>query len=142
MRELVYTGFLHGRGRLIVSSFLIKNMFFHWKEGEKFFAQHLVDYDWIINGGVGNWSWMAGSGADSAPYFRILSPIIQAKTKDPECKYIKQWIPELKDVEIEHIHEWDKYYHLYPNVDYPKPIIDHSSSAKKTIEKYKKALYG
>jgi len=141
MRELVHTGFLHGRGRLIVSSFLIKNMFFHWKEGEKFFAQYLVDYDWIVNGGVGNWSWMAGSGADSTPYFRILSPIIQGKTKDPECEYIKQWLPELKDVPNEHVHEWYKYYHLYPNVNYPKPVLDYSSSAKKTIEKYKKALY-
>ena len=139
MIELNTTGFLHNRGRLIVSSFLVKNLFFHYAHGERYFAQHLVDYDPCNN--IGGWGWISGSHVDTQPYFRILSPILQSQHYDYECEYIKHWIPELKDVENKHIHEWHKYHHLYPNVNYPKPIIDYSSSAKKVIEKYKKALY-
>ena len=138
-RQLLQTGFMENRGRLIVSSFLVKNMFFHYSEGEKFFSKYLADVDRFSN--LGGWGWISGSHADSSPFFRILSPIIQSQKSDPECKYIKKWLPELKDVPNEHVHEWYKYYHLYPNVNYPKPVLDYSSSAKKTIDKYKKALY-
>ena len=71
----------------------------------------------------------------------MLSPISQSQKWDPDCIYIKQWLPELKDVENKHIHEWHKYYPEYPNIKYPKPIVDYSKTAKKAIEKYKKALY-
>lgn len=133
------SGYMENRGRLIVSSFLVKNLFFHWAEGEKWFANTLFDYDPENNSG--GWQWTSGSGTDSQIYFRVLSPISQSLRFDPDCLYIKKWIPELKDVPNDHIHEWNKYYHLYPNIKYPKPIIDYSSTAKKAIEKYKKALY-
>ncbi|QKF94182.1 photolyase protein with FAD-binding domain [Fadolivirus algeromassiliense] len=71
----------------------------------------------------------------------MIFTVLQSQRFDPDCEYIKKWIPELKDVENKHIHEWHKYYNLYLDVKYPKPIIDYSTSAKKTIEKYKKALY-
>lgn len=139
MRELNTSGFMHNRGRLIVSSFLVKNLFFHYAEGEKYFAQTLFDYDPSNN--LGGWGWISGSHVDTQPYFRVLSPVSQSLRFDPDCLYIKKWIPELKDVPNDHIHEWHKYYHLYPKIKYPKPIIDYSSTAKKAIEKYKKALY-
>ena len=139
MRELNVTGFMHNRGRLIVSSFLVKNMFFHYAEGEKYFAQHLVDYDPANN--IGGWAWISGSSVDSQQYFRVLSPISQSLRFDTDCLYIKKWIPELKDVPNEHIHEWGDNYDNYPDVAYPKPILDYSETAKKVIKKYKEALY-
>ena len=142
MRELNMSGFMHNRGRLIVASFLVKNLFFNPNEGEKYFANHLVDFDPIVNGsGSGNWAWVAGNGVDTQPFFRVFSPILQSQHYDSECEYIKKWIPELKDVDNKHIHEWNKYYELYPDIKYPEPIVDYSSTAKKAIEKYKKALY-
>jgi len=131
-------GFLHNRGRLIVASFLTKNMYFHWAEGEKYFSKWLVDLDLPNNNN--NWQFLSGSGVDVQPYFRVLNPWSQMRF-DPDCKYIKKWLPQLKDVPNEHIHEWYKYHHLYPNIDYPAPILDASVTAKKAIEKYKKALY-
>lgn len=139
LKELLNTGFMNNRGRLIVASFLVKNLFFHWAEGEKHFSKYLCDIDFANNNG--NWQWVASSGVDSSPYFRVFSPFLQSLKYDPDCIYIKKWLPELKDVENKHIHEWHKYYHLYPKVKYPKPIVDYSSTAKKAIEKYKKALY-
>lgn len=138
MRELK-SGIVHNRARLIIASFLVKNMFWSPFEGEKYYAKYLADYDFIIN--LLNWSWVSGGGHDTMPFFRIFSPVSQSKTWDFECKYIKKWIPELKDIPNDHIHEWDNYYHLYPNVNYPKPMLDISSTAKKAIEKYKKGLY-
>lgn len=138
MRQLK-SGYVENRARLIVASFLIKDMFWSPFEGEKYYAKYLTDYDWIVN--ILNWQWVSGGGHDTMPFFRVFSPFRQSLQYDTDCKYVKQWIPELKDVPNEHIHEWDKYYHLYPHVNYPKPMLEHSSSAKKTIEKYKKALY-
>ncbi len=138
-KELLTTGFMHNRGRLIVGSFLVKNLFFHWAEGEKFFSNHLIDLDLPNN--TNNWLWLSSAGVDSQPFFRIFSPILQSKQYDQKCEYIKKWLPELKNVENKHIHEWYKYYKLYSNINYPEPIIDYSISAKKTIEKYKNALY-
>lgn len=142
MNELNTTGFMHNRGRLIVSSFLVKNMFWSPHEGEKYFSQHLVDVDRAVNSsGAGNWGWVAGNGVDVQPYFRVFSPILQSKNYDKDCKYIKKWIPELENVPNVHIHEWYIHYKNYPNINYPKPILDYSKTAKKTIEKYKKALF-
>src|SRR4029079_91914 len=97
------------------------------------------DYDPCNN--IGGWGWISGSHVDTQPYFRIFSPILQSQKFDPNCEYIKKWIPELKNVPNEHIHEWYKYYHLYPNTNYPKPIIDYKKTAINAIKKYKKALY-
>lgn len=117
-------------------------MFWSPFEGEKYFSNHLCDIDWIVNSAsVGNYGWVSGGSVDTMPYFRIFNPFTQGLHFDPDCKYIKEWIPELKDVPNEHIHKWNEYYHLYPDINYPKPILDHSTSVKKTLEKYKKALY-
>lgn len=139
MRQLNKTGYIENRGRLIVASFLTKNMFFHPCDGELYFSQQLVDIDVLVN--VGNWFWVAGCGSDVQPFFRIFSPVLQSKKFDPECKYIKKWIPELENVENKHIHEWHLYYKSYPNIKYPKPILDYSKTAKEAIQKYKKGLY-
>ena len=82
-----------------------------WRIGEKYFAQNLTDYDPLVNNG--NWQWGAGSGADSQPYFRIFNPWTQSKKFDPNCVYIKKWIPELKSVPNKEIHQWDKYFQNY-----------------------------
>lgn len=138
MTELNTTGFLHNRGRLIVASFLIKNMFWDWVDGEKYFANVLIDYDPNVN--FGNWLWVAGSGVDSQPYFRIFNPWKQQEKYDPQCHYIKKFIPELRNIPIQHIHKWNDYYQDYPDINYPNPMLDYSDTAEKTIQKYKKAL--
>lgn len=135
MRQMNKTGYMHNRGRLIVSSFLIKLLLIDWKWGEKYFAQTLLDYDPSVN--TGNWGWASGSGADSQPYFRIFNPWLQSKKHDPNGEYIKKWVPELEDVPAKHLHEWDKY-HKENDVDYPKPIIDYKKQKKKALDMYEK----
>ena len=136
MRQLNETGYMHNRGRLIVASFLIKNLQINWEWGEKYFAQQLVDYDVLVNNG--NWQWVSGSGADSQPYFRIFNPWTQSEKFDKECEYIKYWLPELEAIENKHIHQWEKYY----NEDvYIKPVIDYKKSREITLKMYKKGLY-
>ena len=139
IRQLITTGYMENRARLISGSFLIKDMFWSPFEGEKFFSNYLIDLDRNVN--INNWLWLSGGGTDTMPYFRVFSPYQQSIKSDPNCEYIKQWIPELKNVPNEHIQKWNEYYDQYPNVKYPKPILDHSSNVKKTLEKYKKALY-
>jgi deoxyribodipyrimidine photo-lyase len=124
MRQLNVTGFMHNRGRLIVASFLTKDLLINWTKGERYFSQKLVDIDRSQN--VGNWNWSASYGLDSSPFLRILNPWSQSKTYDPKCEYIKKWIPELIDVKPEHIHKWDRYHKEYPDIDYPAPIVNHS----------------
>ncbi len=135
MRELNTQGTMHNRARLVVASFLTKNMFWHWKFGEQYFASRLIDYDPIVNNG--NWQWCSGSGVDAQPYFRIFNPFSQSKKYDPDAEYIKTWIPELSNVEPSHIHSWDKSNKKYLNVNYPKPFLDVSKTAKEAIKKLK-----
>ncbi len=130
MRELKTTGWLHNRARLIVGSFLTKDLHIDWLWGEKYFATKLIDYDPSVNNG--NWQWVAGTGCDAQPFFRIFNPWLQSKKFDPEAKYIKKWIPELKDVPAEHIHQWDIYHKNYPGIDYPAPMVNHSEEAERT----------
>jgi len=137
MRQLLSTGYMHNRARLIVASFLIKNLQHNWLDGEKFFAQQLVDYDVLVNNG--NWQWVAGTGADSQPYFRIFNPWSQSQKFDKEADYIKKWIPELKDIPAKDIHNWEKTYSKH-KVDYPLPIIDYKKSRELALDMYKKAL--
>jgi len=133
MRQLNKTGFMHNRVRMIVGSFLVKDMHMDWREGEKYFAQKLVDYDPSVNNG--NWQWVASTGADSQPYFRIFNPWLQQKKFDPDCIYIKEWIPELKDVNSKIIHSLHNLKYNLPN--YPKPILNHSIESKITIKMFK-----
>lgn len=138
MRQLNHTGFMHNRGRLIVASFLIKTLLVDWKKGEKYFAQNLIDYDPAANNG--NWQWVAGTGADSQPYFRIFNPWAQGERYDVDATYIKKWCPELKDVPSNHIHQWNKYHSQYRTISYPKPIVDYSEMREKALALYKKYL--
>lgn len=136
MRHMNTTGYMPNRGRLIVSSLLIKTLLIDWKKGEKYFAQTLLDYDPAANNG--NWQWMSGSGADSQPYFRIFNPFSQGERFDKDATYIKKWVPELKDIDPKDIHQWNKKYTSYPNLNYPKPIVDFSERRKIANKMYKK----
>ena len=121
MRELNSTGYMHNRVRMVVASFLSKDLLIDWRWGEHYFAQKLLDYEMASN--VGGWQWAAGCGTDAAPYFRIFNPDSQAKKFDPELKYIKKWVPEYVDFS-----------------KYPKPIIDHAFARERCLRAFKKAL--
>ena len=138
MRQLNETGYMHNRARLIVSSFLVKTLLISWEQGEKYFAQKLTDYDPASNNG--NWQWTAGSGADSQPYFRIFNPWTQAKNFDPNCEYVKRWVPELKDVPNKDLFNWFKEWPNYKNIKYPKPICDYEEQRDKALKMYKDAF--
>jgi deoxyribodipyrimidine photo-lyase len=124
---------MHNRGRMVVANFLIKVLLIDWREGEKYFAQKLTDYDVASNNG--NWQNISSTGVDMNPYFRYMSPWIQSKKHDPNCAYIKKWVPELKSVSNNDIHNWDSNYNKY-KVSYPKPIVDFTTQTKKMIEMY------
>lgn len=130
MRELNQTGFMHNRVRMITASFLVKDLHIDWRWGEKYFAQKLSDYDPAINNG--NWQWVAGTGCDASPYFRIFNPWTQAKTYDPDASYIKKWVPELLDFPSKIIHDWHKQKKESPS--YPLPMLDHAKEAKRCIK--------
>lgn len=136
MRELQNTGWMHNRVRMIVASFLTKDLRIDWRWGEKWFAQNLVDYDVASNNG--GWQWAAGTGTDAQPYFRIFNPWSQGEKHDPNCEYIKKWVPELEGVEAKRIHKiGDK--GVPDGVEYPEPIVDHSEAREKTLAMYKRA---
>lgn len=131
MRELNQTGFMHNRVRMIVASFLTKDLRISWKWGERYFATKLVDYDPSVNNG--NWQWAASTGCDAQPYFRIFNPWLQQKKFDPECLYIKRWIPELQNSTPELIHKINLT--QGPSM-YPSAIVDHSVAAEETKEMF------
>lgn len=135
MTEMNITGYMHNRGRMIVSNFLAKDLLVDWKYGEQYFSQKLVDIDRCQN--CGNWNWSTSFGLDAAPYPRIFNPWTQSKDYDSEAKYIKKWLPELADIPPKHIHEWYKYCSEY-DIDYPHPIVDHSTRRNMFLEFFKK----
>ncbi|MGZ6329935.1 MAG: FAD-binding domain-containing protein, partial [Parachlamydiaceae bacterium] len=132
MRELNATGFMHNRVRMITASFLVKNLHINWQFGEKYFAQRLIDYDPAVNNG--NWQWAASTGCDAQPYFRIFNPWSQQSKFDPDCKYIKKWIPELANEDRKTICHW---YKQPKSSNYPLPIVDHALEAKKALTLYR-----
>lgn len=137
MRQLNTTGWMHNRLRMIVANFMIKILHINWMQGERYFAQKLIDYDPANNNG--GWQWSASTGTDSQPYFRIFNCWLQSETYDHDAEYIKKWIPELKDVDPKDIHKWNEKYIDYPHIQYPKPIImDMKKQINKTIKLYKK----
>jgi deoxyribodipyrimidine photo-lyase len=138
-RQLLHTGWTHNRGRMISSSVLTKILLIDWREGEQFYAQHLVDYD--VGNNNGGWQFSAGTGADAQPYFRYFNPYIQSKANDIECEYIKTWIPELQNIEPKDIHNWDTAWEKHKDCDYPKPIVDYKEQKEKSMKMYKDALY-
>jgi deoxyribodipyrimidine photo-lyase len=139
MRELYSTGWMHNRVRMIVGSFLVKHLLINWKEGEKYFKNCLLDYSEASN--VAGWQWVAGSGADAAPYFRIFNPILQGEKFDKEGEYVKKWIPELKNVSKKFIHKpWEfkdeKNFKL--GRDYPLPLVKHEEARAKALNAFKR----
>ncbi len=139
MREMNTTGFMHNRVRMITASFLVKDLHINWRWGEKYFARTLIDYDPAVNNG--NWQWVASTGCDAQPYFRIFNPWNQQKKFDPECTYIKKWVPELSDLPPKVIHSWAESKFHSECLKYPIPIADHTIAAKKTISTYKAIGY-
>jgi deoxyribodipyrimidine photo-lyase len=136
MRELVQTGFMHNRVRMIVASFLIKDLHISWQKGEQFFAQHLTDFDPCVNNG--SWQWAASTGCDAQPYFRIFNPWLQQKRFDPECIYVKKWVPELASLKPKQIHELYEE-DMFRTVEYPRPIVEHATQKIIAEEMFKKA---
>ena len=120
MRELLQTGNMHNRVRMITASFLTKHLLIDWRWGEAWFARHLLDYELASNNG--NWQWAAGTGCDAAPYFRVFNPTEQQKKFDTEGRYTRKWLPELD------------------SFSYPKPIIDHKFARERALKTYKEAL--
>ena len=132
MRELNATGFMHNRVRMVVASFLTKDLHISWRWGERYFAQHLIDYDPCVNNG--NWQWAASTGCDAQPYFRIFNPWLQQQKFDPDCRYIHRWIPELKNIPVNTIHSWHS---NHSGNLYPAPIVDHKRESQITKQRYK-----
>lgn len=120
MRELNETGYMHNRVRMISASFLCKHLLIDWKWGEAYFAAKLDDFELSSNNG--NWQWVAGTGCDAAPYFRIFNPTAQTERFDKEKHYIKKWIPELDTKQ------------------YPDPIVEHKFARERVLKTYAKAL--
>jgi deoxyribodipyrimidine photo-lyase len=137
IKQLLTTGWCHNRCRMVIASFVSKDLHVHPNDFEKWFATKLIDYDPSSNSGGVQWSYSIG--VDSQPYFRIFNPLLQSLNFDKDCKYIKQWLPELKNVKNEDIHEWPDKYHLY-SVNYPPPIVNHSIQSKKIKEIFKKII--
>lgn len=130
MRQLNRTGAMHNRVRMIVASFLVKDLHIDWRWGERYFARHLLDYDPCVNNG--NWQWAASTGCDAQPYFRIFNPWLQQKKFDPDCAYIKHWVPELNSYAPARIHNW---FNQPLAGDYPPPMVEHGlrSQLAKTL---------
>lgn len=141
MRQLWETGSMHNRVRMIVASLLTKNANLHWQQGARWFWDTLVDADLAQNSM--NWQWVAGSGVDAAPYFRIFNPVTQGKRFDPDGNYVRFWVPELKDFPARYIHDpWNATEDLQQQAncivgkDYPQPILDISQTRQQALENY------
>jgi deoxyribodipyrimidine photo-lyase len=136
MRQLAATGFLHNRVRMVCASFLVKDLHVDWREGERWFATRLEDYDPCVNNG--NWQWVASTGCDAAPYFRIFNPWLQQKRYDPDAAYIKRWLPELAAAPAGLIHGLDRIERKRPG-GYPAPIVDHAAESVRALAMYRRA---
>jgi deoxyribodipyrimidine photo-lyase len=147
MRQLAKTGWLHNRARMIVASFLVKDLLIDWRWGERHFMLHLVDGDPAANNG--GWQWTAGTGTDAAPYFRVFNPVLQGKRHDPQGVYVRRWVPELAHVPDELIHEpWRMASDVQQESDcvigkdYPSPIVDHAWARQRALAAYAQAKEG
>ena len=141
MRQLYETGWMHNRVRMIVGSFLCKNLLLHWWEGEKWFFDKLVDAD--LGSNSAGWQWIAGCGADAAPYFRIFNPVTQSLKFDSTGEYVKKFIPELHNIPSNQVHEpWElsaedqKKFKCLIGKDYPRPIVNLSESRDKALKAF------
>jgi deoxyribodipyrimidine photo-lyase len=132
---LLETGWMHNRLRMVVAMFLTKNLLLDWREGERFFMQHLIDGDLAANNG--GWQWSSSTGTDSSPYFRIFNPLSQSERFDPEGRFIKAWIPELADLNKRDIHNPSALGGLFGVEGYPAPIVDLKSSRERALTAFK-----
>ncbi|MGH8419919.1 MAG: deoxyribodipyrimidine photo-lyase [Pseudomonas sp.] len=135
MRQLLATGWMHNRLRMIVAMFLTKNLLIDWREGERFFMQNLIDGDLAANNG--GWQWSSSTGTDSSPYFRIFNPLSQSERFDPEGLFIKKWVPELADLNKRDIHAPTASGGLFAVDGYPAPIVDLKSSRERALTAFK-----
>jgi deoxyribodipyrimidine photo-lyase len=142
MRQLVSTGWMHNRARMVTASFLTKDLLIDWRWGERFFMQHLLDGDTPANNG--GWQWAAGTGTDAQPYFRIFNPSSQGERFDPDGAYVKKYLPALANVPTKYIHApWNMPVALQRSCGviigeaYPLPIVDHATQRVRALELYK-----
>lgn len=135
MRQLNATGYMNNRSRMIVSSFLVKDLLIDWRLGEQYFASKLVDYYPSANNQ--GWTFASGSGADAQQFMRIFNPWLQSQKFDKDCVFIKSWVPELKDMSPKDIHSWFSACTQFPGVKYPKPIVVHKHAVKQARTFYK-----
>ncbi|KAK4446406.1 Deoxyribodipyrimidine photo-lyase [Podospora aff. communis PSN243] len=140
MRQLHGIGWMHNRCRMIVASFLSKDLLLDWRMGERFFMEHLIDGDFASNNG--GWGFAASVGVDPQPYFRIFNPLLQSEKFDPDGEYIRKWVPELKNVKGKAIH--DPYGRgaevLAKKAGYPKPIVEHKGARERALAAYKRGI--
>jgi deoxyribodipyrimidine photo-lyase len=133
MRQLRGEAYVHNRVRMIVASFFIKDLHQPWQRGARYFMQHLVDGDLASNNH--GWQWVAGTGTDASPYYRVFNPSTQGKKFDPDGDYVKRWVPELRDVPAKFVHEpW-----LSPDglpAGYPEPVVDHAHERQVALDRY------
>ena len=140
MRQLREEAYMHNRVRMIVASFLTKDLQIDWREGYDHFREYLADHHTANDNG--GWQWAASTGTDSQPYFRIFNPMTQGERYDPDAEYIKQYVPELRGVDADTIHEWDE---LSPverarvDTDYPEPIVDHGERREAALSMFEAA---
>ncbi|MGP4076426.1 cryptochrome/photolyase family protein [Halobacillus sp. K22] len=147
MRQMNETGWMHNRLRMAVASFLTKDLLMDWREGERYFAEQLIDYDPASN--IGGWQWAASTGTDPVPYFRVFNPTRQSERFDPHGRFIKEWVPELVDVDKKYIHEPakmsledQKEANCVIGKDYPEPMVDHKTMRVRAIEMFKNEKEG
>ena len=144
MRQLNLTGFMHNRLRMIIACFLVKDLLIDWRWGEKYFADHLIDFDLSANNG--GWQWAASTGCDAQPYFRIFNPLLQSEKFDPDGKFIKKYIPELELLNKKEIHQPSVFFNKSPDnfpvklgTEYPFPIVNHAEQKPKIMTLFKDA---
>jgi len=133
IRQLLATGWMHNRARMIVASFLTKDLFMDWRLGEQFFAQHLMDYE--LSSNAGGWQWAASTGTDAAPYFRVFNPTLQSKRFDADGSYIKTYVPELRAMDARDIHAPEE--SLMRPREYPLPIVNHKAAKEYAVQAFR-----
>ncbi len=141
MRELRATGSMHNRVRMITASFLVKDLLVDWRVGERHFRHLLTDGD--VSQNIGNWQWVAGTGPDAAPYFRVFNPVTQSRAHDPAGRYLRRWLPELGGLSDRDVHApWEAgplslaAAGVTLGVDYPEPIVDHRDARQRALAAY------
>lgn len=135
MRQLLATGWMHNRLRMVVAMFLTKNLLIDWREGERFFMRHLIDGDLAANNG--GWQWSASTGTDAVPWFRLFNPISQSQRFDPQGRFIRHWLPELADLDNRRIHDPGAAGGLFTVANYPQPMVDLTASRQRALNAFR-----